>query len=142
MSLNQLNLTIECDPAEPARIAEEIENFGSARSWPDQAIFNINLALDELVTNVILYGFPANMEKKDINISLIKNDDEIRVIMEDEGIEFNPFDEVSEPLIDESVEARQIGGLGVFFVKSLTDDAWYERIDNKNRITLVVRVAA
>lgn len=141
MSLNQLNLTVKCDLGEPARIAEEIENFGLARSWPAESIFNINLALDELVTNVILYGFPADTEKKDIRIDLTKEDDVIRVIMEDEGVEFNPFSEVSEPSIDDSLEDRAIGGLGVFFVKSLTDDAWYERIDNKNRITLVIRSA-
>ena len=138
MSDDQLNLVLKCDLTELAKIAEEIEAFGTSRSWPVQSTFNINLALDELVTNVVQYGFPEGVEKRDIRISLTKSSEEIRVVMEDEGIEFDPFTEDIEPSLEDSLETRAIGGLGIFFVKSLTDEATYERSDNINRITLVL----
>ena len=60
-------------------------------------------------------------------------------VLEDDGLEFDPFRSAPEPDLDASVEERRIGGLGVYFVKSLMDEATYERVDNLNRITLVQR---
>ena len=59
--------------------------------------------------------------------------------MEDDGIAFDPFTSAPEPDLDASVEERRIGGLGVYFVKTLMDEAAYERRGDRNRITLTQR---
>ena len=60
-------------------------------------------------------------------------------VVEDDGIAFDPFTSAPAPDLDASVDERRIGGLGVYFVKTLMDEATYERVDNLNRITLIQR---
>lgn len=138
MPVNQLNLTVKCDLSELARVAGEIEEFGALHSWPVPMIFNVNLALDELITNIVNYGFPNDEQKKDIQLTLTEQGHELRIILEDEGVPFDPFTEADQPSIGDSLEDRVIGGLGVFFVKSLVDAASYERREIMNRVTLLL----
>ncbi len=67
--------------------------------------------------------------------------DEITVEIEDDGRAFDPFD-APPPDLTSSIEERAIGGLGVHLVRSLTDDASYERRDGRNIVTLRKRAAA
>ena len=133
-----LSLTLKCDLSELACSAEEIEKFGENRGWPSEWILKTNLALDELITNVVSYGFEGQEEKKDILITLTESDDCLVVVMEDEGNPFDPFSEAAEPSLDDELEERAIGGLGVHFVKTLIDEAAYERRESRNRITLTL----
>ena len=133
-----LSLTLKCDLSELARSAEEIEIFGENRGWPSEWIFKTNLALDELITNVVNYGFEGRKEKKDIHITLTESDDCLVVVMEDEGNPFDPFSEAAEPSLDDELEERAIGGLGVYFVKTLMNKATYERREGQNRITMIL----
>ena len=133
-----LSLILKCDLSELARSAEEIEKFGANRTWPSEWIFKTNLALDELITNVVNYGFEGQEEKKDILITLTESDDSLVVVMEDEGNPFDPFSEAAEPSLDDELEERAIGGLGVHFVKTLIDETAYERHEGRNRITLTL----
>ena len=68
---------------------------------------------------------------------LTEQDGALTVVLEDDGIAFNPFSEAAMPDLEASVEERRIGGLGVYFVKSLMDEASYERRGEWNRITLI-----
>ena len=133
-----LSLALKCDLSELARSAEEIEKFGANRGWPPEWIFKTNLALDELITNVVNYGFEGQEEKKDIHITLTESDNCLVVVMEDEGNPFDPFTEAAEPSLENDLEERAIGGLGVHFVKTLIDEATYERREGRNRITLTL----
>ena len=133
-----LSLALKCDLSELARSAEEIEKFGANRDWPPEWIFKTNLALDELITNVVNYGFEGQEEKKDIHITLTESDNCLVVVMEDEGNPFDPFSEAAEPSLDDELEERTVGGLGVYFVKTLMDEATYERREGRNHITLIL----
>ena len=61
------------------------------------------------------------------------------MVLEDDGITFDPFTATPEPDLEAGVNERRIGGLGVYFVQSLMDEVAYERRDNHNRITLIQR---
>ncbi len=137
-----LALDIDNDLSELARIANEIEAHGTAHKWPNEWIFNVNLSLDELVTNVINYGYREGTDSKDIELTLKVVDDNLIVELVDDGIEFDPFNEAPEPDIDSSLEERRIGGLGIFFVKSLVSETRYHRKDGKNYTILVLHPPA
>ena len=77
-------------------------------------------------------------KKRDILITLTESDDSLVVVMEDEGNPFDPFSEAAEPSLDDELEERAIGGLGVHFVKTLIDETAYERHEGRNRITLTL----
>ncbi len=134
----EVNLTLKCDLSEVPRVAEEIEQLGESNDWPMAWIFNANLALDELITNVVSYAFKHESEKAEISLSLKQSDNTLTIVLEDSGLPFDPFSEAKEPDVEADVDDRPIGGLGVFFVKTLVDKATYERRDDRNRVTLVL----
>ena len=99
---------------------------------------NLNLSLDELITNTVSYGY-RDADEHDIRVTLTERDGALVTVLEDDGIAFDPFTSAPAPDLEADVEERRIGGLGVYFVKTLMDDVAYERIDNCNRITLIQR---
>ena len=135
MPASTLSLVLKNDLSELARLAEAIETHGESRGWPVKWIMNASLSLDELITNVISYGYP-DTDEHEIHVTLTDQGSALLIELEDDAIAFNPFSEAPEPDLDASVEERRIGGLGVYFVKSLMDDVFYERRDGRNRITL------
>lgn len=138
MPASALSLVLKNDLSELARIAEAIEAHGEGRDWPMKWVLNVNLSLDELITNVISYGYEDSGEHE-IRITLTERDGTLEVVLEDDGVAFDPLSEAPEPDLAASVEERRIGGLGVHFVKSLMDEVSYERRDGRNCLTLIQR---
>ena len=138
MTAPALLLSLKNDLSELARVAEAIESLGASRGWPAKWIVNLNLSLDELITNTVSYGY-RDADEHEIRVTVTERDGSLVVILEDDGIAFDPFTAAPEPDLDAGVEERRIGGLGVHFVKTLMDEVAYERVDGCNRITLVLR---
>ena len=138
MSAPVLHLILKNDLSELARIAGEIEAHGEARGWPAKWITNINISLDELITNTVSYGY-QDTGAHEIRITLAEQDESLVTVVEDDGNAFDPFISVKMPDLEASVEERPIGGLGVYFVKTLMDEVAYERVAGVNRITLIQR---
>lgn len=133
-----LTLTLKNDLAELARLAAAIEARGEARDWPPTWAQRAILSLDELITNVVTYGYPDGGEHE-IHVALTERDDCLEVVMEDDGTPFDPFSEAPEPDLEADVDERRVGGLGVHIVKSVMDDVQYERRDGRNRMVLIQR---
>ena len=131
-----LVLTLKNNLSELARITEEIGSHGESRGWPSKWVMNLDLSLDELITNTINYSYQDTGEHE-IRITLTEADGSLVVVLEDDGVEFDPFTDAPDPDLDSDVEERPIGGLGVYFVKTLMDEVAYERFDGRNRITLI-----
>ena len=100
---------------------------------------NLNLSLDELITNTVSYGYRDTGEHE-IRVTLTERDETLVTVLEDDGIAFDPFTDAPVPDLEAGVEERRIGGLGVYFVKTLMDEVAYERVDDRNRITLIQRL--
>ena len=138
MSAPALLLTLKNDLSELSRIAEEIESHGESRGWPSKWILNLNLSLDELITNIVSYGY-QDTDEHEIHITLSERNGSLVVVVEDDGMAFDPFAAAPEPDLEAELEERKIGGLGVYFVKTLMDEVAYERAESRNRITLILR---
>lgn len=134
----RLSFTVKHDLTELARIADEIEAHADEHGWPVQWVSNVNLSLDELITNIVNYGFAKLPEKKDISLTLRVIDENLYVDLVDEGVAFDPFTDVPDPSLDAPLEERKIGGLGVYFVKALVNETRYERRDGKNYTKLIL----
>ncbi|MEN6461574.1 MAG: SpoIIE family protein phosphatase, partial [Syntrophomonas sp.] len=106
-------------------LAEAIEDFGAVNNLPKEAIFQVNLSLDELLTNTISYGFSAGGEHE-IIIELALRDKTLTIEIRDDGLPFNPLQH-SEPDISQDIEERPIGGLGIHLVRKMMDDIEYRR---------------
>ncbi len=133
-----LILSVANNLTELARIADEIKTHGKKLNWPNEWIFNVNLSLDELITNIINYGYVAGKDTKNIQLTLSVNQENLVVELVDDGVEFDPFSEAPEPETSAPLDERKIGGLGIFFVKSLVSETRYERKGGKNHTILVL----
>ncbi|MNI86181.1 Serine/threonine-protein kinase BtrW [compost metagenome] len=94
----------------------------------------MTLACEELLTNTINYGFPHGGRHL-ITLGVSTGQGRVEVSLEDEGVPFNPLEQEAPDLSLDIVE-REIGGLGIFFVKQMMDEIYYERADSVNRVIL------
>lgn len=130
----EVTITLTNQIAELERLKEVVEVFGSEHDLETKVIYQINLALDELLTNIISYGF-EDEQRHDIVISLQRTGDVFQFRLEDDGVPFDPTN-LEAPDVNLPAEDRRIGGLGVFFAKQVMDSVVYERKDGHNVITL------
>lgn len=115
-------------------LATELEILGEEWEIGIGDILNLNLVLEELITNIIFYGFPDKAEHG-IEAVFCMEDRVLEIQLTDDAIAFNPL-EAKEPDLDQAIEDRPIGGLGIHLVKKIMDEVRYERADNKNILTL------
>ena len=91
------SFTLKNDIAELKILCQQLESIGSALGLPQRFVFEINLALDELFTNIISYGFNDSSEHA-IQVRIAAEDSMLTITVEDDGIPFNPI-ERAEPRI-------------------------------------------
>ncbi len=84
--------------------------------------FQVNLCLEELVTNIIKYGLNATATRP-IHVQIYQSEQHLEIFLKDDAPEFNPFTDAPVPDTHLDVEHRPIGGLGIHFVKQLMDHA-------------------
>lgn len=112
----------------------EVESFCADHGLDASAAFALNVALDELVNNVVSYGL-ADGGDHFLEVRLRVDGDQLQVEIEDDGLAFDPFDRPA-PDTDLPLEERPIGGLGIEIVRQLMDEARYERLGDRNLVTL------
>jgi sigma-B regulation protein RsbU (phosphoserine phosphatase) len=95
---------------------------------------SLNLALEEAVTNVVLYAYPEGV-KGDVMIEAMFKDELLTFVISDQGIAFDPTAK-EDADITLSAEERPIGGLGIFLVKQLMDCVDYQRVEGRNILTM------
>ena len=98
----------------------------------------IDLALDELVANVINYAYPENQPGK-VRIEARLRNRVLTLVLTDSGKAFDPT-AVESPDTTLDIDERPIGGLGIFLVRQTMDDVQYRRRDGKNILTLKKRL--
>ena len=130
-----LTLNMEAQLTEIERIHAAVKILSQAEGWPPELLFQIELVLEEIGTNIIKYGQDGDRET-DIDITLTSDSTSLRLEIVDSGKPFDPFADAPAPDLDSSVPDRPIGGLGVHLVQELMDEAHYRREDGKNKVTL------
>ncbi len=134
LSLNLNNNIDELSQLGPF-VEEVSEVYGIA---PDVS-FQLNLALDEALANSVSYAYPEGTEGSIILEAEMK-DGNIMFRIIDMGTPFDPTKGGGDVDIGLSVEERPVGGLGIFLIKQMMDEMNYERVNNKNILTLTKKV--
>ena len=131
-----LTLNMEAQLNEIDRIHAAVKILSQAEDWPPDLLFQIELVLEEIGTNIIKYGQDGQKET-DIEITLTSDSKSLTLEIVDSGKPFDPFADAPPPDLDSPVPDRPIGGLGVYLVRKLMDEAIYRREDGMNKVTLV-----
>ena len=132
MTSGHYSLVMRNDIQQIPTLAEWIEMIG----LPQELNMPINLALEDAVSNVMLYAYPGKSGQV-----LVECDkaDKLVFTITDSGVPFDPTQQ-EDPDVTQSAEERPIGGLGIFLVRQIMDTIHYERKDNKNILTLTKQI--
>lgn len=119
-------------------MSQEVALWCHAHELPEEVEFQIDLVLDELVSNVIRHGLKDDKEHI-IEVNLCRDGHDLTLEVEDDGVPFNPLDNPV-PDINKPIEERRIGGLGIHLVRQVMDSLAYERRKGKNFLFMKKRL--
>ena len=117
-----------------------VSSCAKAAGFDSKRIREIELCVEEVLVNIFNYAYPGDGGQ--VTIACRRGaDGNLVVRIQDEGIPFNILS-ASDPDITANIDERQIGGLGIFFVRQLMDGVEYRREANRNILTLSVKPPA
>jgi len=122
-----------------AQLHAAIGEFCRRRAIHSDIEFKVDLALEEVFTNIVRHGYDDN-DPHEIVVRLHGDREKVRITIDDDGRHFNPL---MAPAVDlnAALSERRVGGLGVHLVRRLMDQVRYQRRAGGNRLTLVKRLA-
>jgi serine/threonine-protein kinase RsbW len=138
MSARSQSFVLRSDLAEVERLAEAVTQFCQPLHPTEKGLYALQLALEEAVTNVIIHGYsPGSAATFEVTLTAEENGC-LTTVISDDAVAYDPL---ARPPVDTtaSLVDREIGGLGVHFIKKLMDSVQYERRDGRNLLTLVCR---
>jgi serine/threonine-protein kinase RsbW len=133
-----LAIKVRNDLNELRGLAAATTEFLETNRASREVIFAANLAIEEMVSNTIKYGYSDNLEHQ-IEIQLLLGATSLEIEICDDG---SPFDPCAYPAPAPSPpdEKRQTGGLGIHFVRNILDCFNYVRRERQNIVRLTKRL--
>ena len=118
MSKGRISFELKNSLSELDRLRKHLDQFGESHSLSQRTVFKMNLALEELVSNIISYGYPDDDDHWiKVVISFIKG--VLVISLEDDGIPFNP--------VEDYVLATESLDLGrVYCVRGFADLSYFD----------------
>lgn len=115
---------------EMKNIINDLNDFLRSHQFEDKLLYQINLAIEEPLINIIKYGRKEDTPLE-IQIEVNLNQEDVSIHLTDNGRRFNPLSvphlDIRKPAIE-----RPVGGLGMHLVRNIMQSMWYERRDDKN----------
>jgi len=122
-------------PQELKAAMAALEEFANEARLDQDAAQAAELALDELLTNIISYG-GLDSDQGKILVELCVEGNDLKIVVTDNGVAFNPF-EKELPDQGGSIEERKMGGVGIHLVRQFMDECSYQRVAGCNVVTLL-----
>ena len=127
-------LTFKNEEHELTRVTEFMENICDELQLDMHVAMKLQVAMEEMVTNVIFYAYPEGTSA-DITLSAESDDKELTFVLSDTG---KPFDPTAKE--DADIEAnpmdREQGGMGILIVKNIMNEVSYQRLGDTNQLTM------
>ena len=120
--------------SELEKVAQFVEEIGEELGLSMELQMNLNLVMEEMVTNVIFYAYPQD-EEADIELLAKSDGKELTFVLSDQGKEFDPTAKEDTDL-DVNPADRELGGMGIFIVKNIMNKVTYQRLEGKNLLTM------
>ena len=130
--LGDESISVVPDDASKEAVSTFADSLSAKLEIVPKIATKINIVFDEIYANIVNYS-KATLA----TVSYSIKDSKLHLIFTDNGVMYNPL-EAAEPDTTLSAEDRQIGGLGIFMVKKMTQSMEYEYKDDKNILTLVI----
>lgn len=122
------------------KVAKAIDQLSAKWDWTEKTKHDINLAVEEVVSNIIFYAYRDKL-KHTILIQFLINSNKVSITIKDDGQEYNWLNNQDEVNINAPAEEREIGGLGIHLLKKIMDKVTYSRINNNNVVNMEKKLA-
>jgi anti-sigma regulatory factor (Ser/Thr protein kinase) len=130
-----LEVSLANDLDEIGGVAEQVDEFCTAHRLTPGVSYAANLAIDEILTNTINYGYDDD-ERHQIEVIVSLEEESLVVVIVDDSM---PFDLGLAPErdLDLSLDDTPLGGLGLYLVHQMMDSVDYRREEGCNVVTLI-----
>ncbi|HET7596167.1 MAG TPA: ATP-binding protein [Burkholderiales bacterium] len=136
--MKRLETTIRNTRAELTHISTAVDRFAANCGLSKDVVADLQVALNEVLTNIIDYGY-TDVAEHEIRICLEVSGDVLEAAIEDDGVAFDPLRRAA-PDLNAPLRERRVGGLGIHFVKNLMNETHYDRVGDRNRLVLRKRL--
>lgn len=109
---------------------------GQKINVPKERLGMMEVCCEEALVNIINYGNPPG----ELDISCHNHKHRFEVIIKDKGSPFNPIESDIDPQFDVPIADREIGGLGIYMIRTMLDESCYQRLNNENVLRLTLRL--
>ena len=112
-----------------------LETFADGHKVDEKTAFCINLAVEELFTNMVRHNEGGGDR---ITVSIERRNDRVHLELVDTDVEpFDP-DTAEIPPVEAGIDERRAGGLGIYLVRSMVDDLSYDYETDGRRMRVTV----
>ena len=118
-----------------AMISQFIVDIAVDAGFSPSDVYAIQTAVDEACSNIIDHAY-GEEGIGEIKISVKQSDEKIKIILIDQGEPFEP-DDIPEPDITSPLELRKERGLGIFFMRKLMDNVFFEFSQTKGNVLIL-----
>ncbi len=127
-------LILKNDLSEIERLANTVVEFGKENDLARHIISDVRLVLEEIVSNILTYGFEDDSDHQVI-LQIELRADALIMEINDDGKPFNPT-EYFNPNLEKPFDEREIGGMGIHLVRNLVDEFDYRQAQGKNILVM------
>lgn len=135
-----LTLRVECKIDQWPELRTALHNYGLCTGINTRTLKKIEMAIEELVANIVNYSGADWMELT-VSSERVSGlaDERFVVTLRDNGGKFDPTQQ-AEVDVDAAIAERQIGGLGIALVRQIADELSYRRVDAVNELTIIKNI--
>ncbi len=120
------------------RLVGFAEDFARRCGLPQGERARLLIILEELFTNTVRYGYPADAPRGRVEVALAARPGQIEIDFSDDGLAFDPLS--YRPDKNRGAGELAPGGHGLEIVRGLVDRARYRREGGRNRLALMRRL--
>ena len=110
---------------------------------PRGTSLRLQLVAEELFTNTFRHGVHRMQEEEapqpSVSVRLELAGENVELTYEDAELAWNPLDKLNPSHLQLPLAQRPVGGLGVVLIDSFAENVQYERVDQRNRVRVLVR---
>ena len=117
---------------------DQLETLARQHGYPPKALHEIQLAVEELLTNILNYAF-TDQREHEIRVCLRPDESQFEIEVADDGRPFNPLEHPA-PDLSLPLERRPVGGLGIHMIRKSMDRIDYRRTDGKNILVMAKQI--
>ena len=132
-------ITVEAKIENVRQVTDFLEAELEKLDCPMKAQMQLDVAMDEIFSNIARYAYPDQNGAAAVRMDFDEKTRLFSLEFRDQGIPFNPLEQ-AEPDTALGVEARGIGGLGIFLVRKTMDEVSYQYTDGSNILCLKKRI--